>query len=429
MDLSTLLNTLVQGAETGTVLQIEPNVSARQAADPTAAPFPPTAAAATAAESAPAQLLTAIATTVDVYHGAGAPASASLLAQSGVSAYNRLLNVFASREVDEKSAALLTNSLGNASAALKSAYYTALARVPPQLQQKDWGFSVANGNLVFFAGEDELTGQDLADLQRAFASANVESSAREVASAMTSIELRRQSGTDSDSLAWGRLEVDEANFDAVVNLREYLTASVPGGNYNPGSADAPGQQQGAAPGTSPTQIPLLLGGMDLRNLVTTRPDFFQNHGALEPEELELLEGPQELADTGTLHGQCSCGAVRFNVDDTFEYAFYCHCSRCRLRTGSAFAAIAGITLDKVHITAGRDDLLLEGECSDGYGARCRHCHAFLFAAVRARQYMHVSLGALMDAPTRVPNHHVYVASKAPWYRITDGLPQFDELPY
>jgi hypothetical protein len=129
-----------------------------------------------------------------------------------------------------------------------------------------------------------------------------------------------------------------------------------------------------------------------------------------------------------LNGQCLCGEVRFTVEDSFSYAFYCHCSRCRLRTGSAFASIGGINIDKVQVTNGREHLLIEGECSDGYGARCGRCHAFLFAAVRGKQYMHVSLGVLIDIPSRAPDHHIYVASKAPWFQITDSLPQYDVLP-
>lgn len=430
MDLSTLLNTLVQGAETGAVLQIEPNPASRSgASSEVTAAFPTTPTTQNLPTASVSTSLTAVAT-ADVYHGSGAPTSDSLLIQSGVSAYNRLLNVFASREADAKSAALLTNSLGNASAALKTSYYAAVSRLPQQLQQKDWGFSIANGKLVFTAGEDELSAQDLADLQKAFAGANVEASAHDVASTMTSIELRRQSGSATDSLAWGRMAVDEENFSDVVNLREYVTQTVPGGNYNPALADATSSQQTGSPhGPQPNDIPLLLGGMDLRHLVTANPHYLREHGAVKADELDLLEGAQTLEETGILHGQCSCGDIRFTVEDVFEYAFYCHCSRCRLRTGSAFAAIGGIPIDKLSVRTGRDALLLEGECSDGYGARCAHCHSFLFAAVRGRQYMHVSLGALMDAPTRLPNHHVYVGSKAPWYRIMDGLPQYDELPY
>src|SRR5262245_1141167 len=129
-----------------------------------------------------------------------------------------------------------------------------------------------------------------------------------------------------------------------------------------------------------------------------------------------------------LQGRCICGAVRFTVEDAFSYAFYCHCSRCRLRTGSAFASIGGIDVDKVQVTAGREHLSLEGERADGYGARCAKCHAFMFAAVRGRRDMHVRLGMLVDAPSRTPDHHIHVASKAPWYRITDALTQFAELP-
>ena len=38
------------------------------------------------------------------------------------------------------------------------------------------------------------------------------------------------------------------------------------------------------------------------------------------------------------------------------------------------------------------------------------------------------LGALDDDPGRKPKLHVFVAHKAPWYDITDELPQFAELP-
>ena len=77
---------------------------------------------------------------------------------------------------------------------------------------------------------------------------------------------------------------------------------------------------------------------------------------------------------------------------------------------------------------GAKNLLIEGDCSDGYGARCSLCHAFLFAAVRGRQYMHVSLGVLTGTPNKLPDHHIYVGSKAPWFQITDALPQHEELP-
>ena len=354
----------------------------------------------------------------DVYYGSGAPTSPSLLSQSGVGAYIQLVNALASHSSDAQSADQLTNSLGNASATLKTTYNDAMSMLPAPLQGKDWGFSVFNGKLVFTAGEDTLTPQDFADLQKAFAASNSESAANQLADALMSIGQRQKAGDDAAALAWGRIAVDENNFSDVVNLRDYVTSTAPGGRYSPG----------APPPETRPEIPNILGGMDLRGLASARPEFFRSNGTVvtdEPDPSEVAELAEHL---GTLQGQCSCGEVRFEVENAFEYAFYCHCSRCRLRTGSAFAAIAGIAIDKVEVTTGRENLLIEGDCSDGYGARCSRCHAFLFAAVRDRQYMHVSLGVLNGTPNKLPDHHIYVGSKAPWFEITDALPQYDELP-
>jgi hypothetical protein len=96
------------------------------------------------------------------------------------------------------------------------------------------------------------------------------------------------------------------------------------------------------------------------------------------------------------------------------------------RVGVRFHRRRGI--DKVQVTGDREHLLIEDENSDGYGVRCNKCHAFLFAAVRERKYIHVSLGVLIDTPSRLPDHPIHVASKAPWYQITDSLPLYDVLP-
>ena len=40
------------------------------------------------------------------------------------------------------------------------------------------------------------------------------------------------------------------------------------------------------------------------------------------------------------HGSCMCGKVAFSVEEPFAAFQYCHCSRCRKKTGSAHAANA-----------------------------------------------------------------------------------------
>jgi hypothetical protein len=46
--------------------------------------------------------------------------------------------------------------------------------------------------------------------------------------------------------------------------------------------------------------------------------------------------------------------------------------------------------------------------------------------VRGGAYVHVAMGTLVDAPSIRPTHHIFVGSKAPWFDITDTLPQYQE---
>jgi hypothetical protein len=126
-----------------------------------------------------------------------------------------------------------------------------------------------------------------------------------------------------------------------------------------------------------------------------------------------------------LAGSCRCGTVRYEVSDAFLYAANCHCSGCRAATGSAFKAFAGIERDKLRITNGLDDVAVFGE-DDLNDTRCRACGSFLFSVVRDGAFVHVAMGSLVDAPTIRPTEHIFVGSKAPWFEITDDLPQFDE---
>jgi hypothetical protein len=127
----------------------------------------------------------------------------------------------------------------------------------------------------------------------------------------------------------------------------------------------------------------------------------------------------------TLRGGCWCGAVRYRVPDAFLYALNCHCSRCRASTGSAFKSLAGIERDELVITEGDDSLLVVGDdvLND---TRCARCGSFLFSVVRDGEYVHVGLGSMIDTPSIRPSAHIFVGSKAPWFEITDDLPQFDE---
>ncbi len=125
-----------------------------------------------------------------------------------------------------------------------------------------------------------------------------------------------------------------------------------------------------------------------------------------------------------LAGKCFCGAVQYEVADAFLYAMNCHCSNCRRTTGSAFKPFAGIEREKLTVTQGADGLLIYGD-DNAHDAHCSKCGSLLYSVVRDGAYVHVTMGTLGDAPSIRPTHHIFVGSKAPWFTITDDLPQYE----
>lgn len=129
-----------------------------------------------------------------------------------------------------------------------------------------------------------------------------------------------------------------------------------------------------------------------------------------------------------LRGGCLCGAVGYEVEDAFSAAFYCHCSRCRRATGSAFKPMASIPYDRVRLVRGEADLLLYGEPEGSRDFHCGRCGSLLYSYIAENGNAHITMGTLIDPPSIQPSFHIFVGSKASWYEINDDLPQFDELP-
>lgn len=131
-----------------------------------------------------------------------------------------------------------------------------------------------------------------------------------------------------------------------------------------------------------------------------------------------------------LKGACLCGAIGYEVADAFEYAMNCHCADCRRATGAAFKSFAGIARDRLAIVKGNDTLLIFGDPAEAanHDVRCRSCGSLLYSVVRDGAFAHVTMGTLVDTPAIRPQRHIFVGSKAPWFTITDDLPQHDRFP-
>jgi len=129
----------------------------------------------------------------------------------------------------------------------------------------------------------------------------------------------------------------------------------------------------------------------------------------------------------TIEGGCLCGKVRYQVRGGLTQAGSCYCSMCRRSHGAAFGTYAAVPDGGFHWLAGEDDVSVYNSSPSGGRAFCRHCGSTL-GAVENGALRWITLGTVDGDPGIRPQANIFVGSKAPWYEITDNLPQFDEYP-
>jgi len=130
-----------------------------------------------------------------------------------------------------------------------------------------------------------------------------------------------------------------------------------------------------------------------------------------------------------VEGSCLCGDIRFAVDSDIEDLEYCHCSKCRKATGSAFGAFGFVPADRFRWKSGHE--LVRGYASSHDVERtfCTRCGATLQWKHASRpDRFGIALGLVDGSPSIRPKAHIFLGSKAPWFELDEGIPRYDEEP-
>jgi hypothetical protein len=133
-----------------------------------------------------------------------------------------------------------------------------------------------------------------------------------------------------------------------------------------------------------------------------------------------------------IKGSCLCGGVRFEIDRMAGPFELCHCRRCRKAGGSAFASAVGVRRVDFRITAGQDlvahyDAPIIDKPPPYRVFFCTRCGSPVPDPAPADEWFEIPAGLLDDDPAIRPDKHIFVELKAPWFDISDALPQFDAI--
>jgi hypothetical protein len=128
-----------------------------------------------------------------------------------------------------------------------------------------------------------------------------------------------------------------------------------------------------------------------------------------------------------IRGSCLCGSVRYEVRGALGLATHCHCSQCRKAHGAAFGTYARVDWADFRLISGETEIGSWRSSPEVRRTFCKRCGSTLQFIRESRPgSFSLALGTLDDDPGIQPSAHIFVGSKAPWFRITDGLPQHDE---
>lgn len=129
-------------------------------------------------------------------------------------------------------------------------------------------------------------------------------------------------------------------------------------------------------------------------------------------------------------GRCLCNRVSYAITGHLGIFQYCHCSRCRKFTGSAFAANLLVSPADFRWIRGEEYVgRYEVEEAQHFATSfCKFCGSSLPWLGKSGKAVVVPAGTLDDDPLIRPMHNIFWGSRAPWYIEPSALPHYDELP-
>jgi hypothetical protein len=136
-----------------------------------------------------------------------------------------------------------------------------------------------------------------------------------------------------------------------------------------------------------------------------------------------------------LRGSCLCGGVRFEVAGPLMRSSHCHCRQCQKGHGAPFRTRARVAAADFRFLAGEELVSFYESTPGTHRGFCKVCGAPVLVKFeehsrsaqtdpRAVALYGIALATLDDDPGLRPDAHAFIVDKAPWFTVTDDLPEY-----
>jgi len=132
---------------------------------------------------------------------------------------------------------------------------------------------------------------------------------------------------------------------------------------------------------------------------------------------------------GKYFGKCLCESVVYEISGELGPVFNCHCSKCRRWHGAPYRTRASIRKNQFVWIKGENNLSSFNSSENVSRYFCKTCGSPLVSSYKDNpDIFGLALGQLEGLNELTAIAHIHVDSKASWYEIKDGLPQYPKWP-
>lgn len=140
-----------------------------------------------------------------------------------------------------------------------------------------------------------------------------------------------------------------------------------------------------------------------------------------------IDRPPPHPMPGVTQGSCLCGAVAWELAGKPGRMQNCHCSRCRRARSAAHATNAFYQREQLTWIRGEAEVRSYSLPGAKYFGQdfCQRCGSPVPRVAAATGRVAVPCGSSDGDPGARPLGNIFATDKAPWFEITDGLPQWE----
>ncbi len=144
---------------------------------------------------------------------------------------------------------------------------------------------------------------------------------------------------------------------------------------------------------------------------------------------EAFAGEKHRYTAPLMYGKCLCEQVVYTIEGELGPVFNCHCLKCRRWHGAALRTRASIQRSQFRWLKGEDQLGDYMSSPQVHKYFCKTCGSALISSYdNLPDILGVPLGGVEGAVKIATQAHIFVDSKASWYTLCDGSPQYAEWP-